>query len=392
MDTKKPRGSIFLFTVVLVIPLMLVIAGFAVDVALLFSTRSELHRAMDAAALAGAGKLGFDSTDFPAARQFAQNYAASNKFSQTRTISLNLNTANNPAGDIVLGIWDGAARTFTPSLDGTVVNAVQCRTTQSIPTYFLNMVGLTSLSTSALSIAISNPPNNAPGCVFPIGVTTCQFFNGSAWSSLGCGTSITFTTSSGQITGTTSGTNTAAWVNLLGGSANGPYLIPAITAAANGTCTSNPLAGQTVNASNGMENNVMDSFVSLFTSVYNSSPVYTINGLPDSNGNPTTAYKGKGWEVYVPLIATDCPPKDVNQSYVIQTFAKFIFTQAIHHKACVVSNPADTNTSYICSHSTDPTYPQEAIFGYFDCATLNVTPTPIPTPRAALGTRLRLVQ
>ncbi len=384
MNTKKPRGSIFLFTIVLAIPLMLVVAGIAVDVAMLFATRSELHRSMDAAALAGAGKLGFDATVFPTVRDYAVTYAGLNAYSYG-PIQLNRNDANAAGGNVVLGLWGGG--TFTPSLDGTVVNAVLCRTTQSIPTYFLNMVGLTSLSTSAQSIAVSNPPNTAPGCVFPIGVTTCQFFNGSAWSSLGCGTSITFTTSSGQITGTTSGTNTAAWVNLVGGNPNGPYLIPAINDAANGTCTSNPLAGQTVKASNGMENNVMDDFASVFTSVYNSSSVYTIN---DANGNPT--YMGKGWEVYVPLIQTDCPPTAVNQTYTIQTFAKFVFTQAIHHKACVVDNPADTNSSYICSHSTDPTYPQEAIFGYFDCASLNTTPTPIPTPRAALATRLRLVQ
>jgi len=100
---------------------------------------------------------------------------------------------------------------FQPSTDGSVVNSVLCRTRQNVPTSFLRVLGLTALPMSAQAIAVSNPPNTAPGCVFPIGVTTCQFFNGSAWSSLGCGTAVTFATSSGSSRATQAGTNTAAW-------------------------------------------------------------------------------------------------------------------------------------------------------------------------------------
>jgi len=70
---KKPRGSILLFTIALVIPLVLIVAGIAVDVSMLYAVRSELHRSMDAAALAGAGHLGVDATAFPAARAAAQS-------------------------------------------------------------------------------------------------------------------------------------------------------------------------------------------------------------------------------------------------------------------------------------------------------------------------------
>jgi len=99
--------------------------------------------------------------------------------------------------------------------------------------------------------------------------------------------------------------------------------------------------------------------------------------------------------VYVPLIATDCPPKDINQTYTIQTFAKFRFTQVINKGDCLVNNPADTNSYPLCPPpygpgTKDPNL--RAIFGYFDCAALNTTPTTIPTPRAALATRLRLVR
>ncbi len=380
---RQPKGTVILFAIFLILA-MLAFGGLAIDVAGLMTVRSELYRATDAAALAGAGNLAFDDTVFPAARAAAVSYAASNP-THFGPVTLNANAANAANGDVVLGIWDGT--NFTPSLDGTQVNATLCRASRNMPTSFLRLLGLTSVPMSAQSIATSNPPNTAPGCVLPIGVTTCQFSNGGAFTSQGCGTSVTFTTSSGHITGTTSGTNTAAWVNLVGGNANGPYLIDAINAAANGTCVANPVAGQPVEANNGMQNNVMDAFAAAFVTAYNASSTHTIK---DPDGN--TVYSGKGWEVYVPLIQTTCPPTTINETYTIQTFSKFVFTQVIHHKACTVSNPADGNTSTICANPSDPSYPQEAIFGYFDCAKLDSTPTKIPVPRAALATKLHLVR
>jgi Flp pilus assembly protein TadG len=390
MHVKKPRGSAFLFTIVLVIPFMLIMAGVAIDVGVLVTVRNELHRATDAAALAGAGHLAFDDTVFPVARANAVAYGASNP-TRFGPVSLNANGSNSPSGDVVLGVWDTSKTPpFQPSLDGTVVNAVQCRTAQTFPTSFLRLAGLTSMSMSAQSIAVSNPPNTAPACVFPIGVTTCQFFNGPAWSSQGCGTAVTFATSSGQPPGTQAGTNTGAWVDLTGANPTPGYLNTAIAAAANGTCASNPVAGETVGANNGMIQSVVETFASYFVPQYNASSATPIN---DHNGNPV--YTGKGWDVYLPLIKTDCPPKDINQSYVIQTFAKFRFTQVINKGDCLVNNPADTNSYPLCPPPNGPGVKDpnlRAIFGYFDCAKLESTPTTIPTPRAALATRLRLVQ
>jgi Flp pilus assembly protein TadG len=391
MNKRDPRGSVFLLTIVLVIPFMLIMAGIAIDMGALVTLRNELHRATDAAALAGAGKLGFDDTVFPTVRANAVTYGANNP-THFGAVSLDPNASNSPTGDVVLGVWDPSkAPKFSPSLDGSVVNAVLCRTTQSLPTSFLRLAGITSITMSGQSIAVANPPNTPPGCVFPIGVTTCQFFNGSAWSSAGCGTAVTFATSSGKVPGTQAGSNTGAWINLTGtGQANGPYLNPAISAAANGTCASNPVAGQSVNANNGMIQSVVDNFEGYFIQKYNASNVTKV-----SDGNGGFTYEGKGWEVYVPLIETECPPKSINQTYVIQTFAKFIFTQVINHGVCVVNNPADTNSHPLCPPpygpgAKDPNL--RAIFGYFDCASLTSTPTTIPTPRAALANRLRLVQ
>ncbi len=381
MNMKKPRGSAFLFSIVLIIPFMLIMAGVAIDMGVLVTVRNELHRATDAAALAGAGHLAFDDTVFPVARANAVAYGASNP-TRFGPVSLNANGSNGASGDVVLGVW--ANGVFTPSLDGSVVNAVLCRTTQTFPTSFLRLAGLTTMSMSAQSIAVSNPPNTAPACVFPIGVTTCQFVGPQGYSSLGCGTAVTFATSSGKVPGTQAGTNTGAWVNLTGGTPNGPYLQQAIAAAANGTCASNPVAGESVGANNGMIQSVVDAFEGYFVQKYNVSQDYTIK---DANG--AIQYQGKGWEVYLPLISTACPPQAINQSYTIQTFSKFVFTQVINHGNCLVNNPNDLNSLPLCSVK-DPSL--RAIFGYFDCSKLESTPTTIPTPRAALATRLRLVQ
>ncbi len=389
MDLKRPRGVILLLTILLVIPVMLVMVGVAVDVAALLATRTELHRATDSAALAGAGKLAFDDTVFPAVRANAVTFGAQNP-ARYGPVVLDPNPGNNPAGDVVLGIWNSG--TFTPSVDGTVVNAVLCRTRLNTPTSFLRLLGLTTMAMSAQSVAVSNPPNSPPACVFPIGVTTCQFVGPQGFSSLGCGTAVTFATSSGKIPGTQAGSNTGAWVNLSGASTpNTNDLRTAINDAANGTCRSNPVAGDTIGANNGMIQTVVDLLESHFVPKYNASlanPI-TIYGPKVGDQPAPLVYQGGGWEVYLPLIQTVCPPKDINQSYTIQTFSRFVFTQVINHGTCVVSNPADTNSAPLCNLK-EPDL--RAVFGYFDCAQLDSQPTNVPTPRAALATRLRLVQ
>src|SRR4029450_441017 len=94
---REQRGSILLFTTVLVVPLMIIFAGLAMDMAYYGTVDDELQRAMDAAALAGAGKLGFDSSAFPTVRSFAQNYATANPF-KTGSIHPSPNTPHEPAG------------------------------------------------------------------------------------------------------------------------------------------------------------------------------------------------------------------------------------------------------------------------------------------------------
>ncbi|MEE8494114.1 MAG: pilus assembly protein TadG-related protein, partial [Nitrospirales bacterium] len=195
---KNQRGSVLLFSIIMLMPL-LVIGAIAMDLGYVGSVRREMQRSMDAAALAGAGNLGFDDTVFPATRAAAQNYAALNGYSHydplVGDITLDLNPTNLPTGDIVLGVWEDGA--FAPSLDGTVVNAVQCQFEAPIPTSFLSMLALDNLTVSASAIAVSNPPEVIPDgtCVFPIAVSCCSFGGCTSGTSSGCGAPITFITS-----------------------------------------------------------------------------------------------------------------------------------------------------------------------------------------------------
>src|SRR4030095_16662941 len=166
---NNERGNVLLFTFTLLV-FLLVMGGFAIDFAYQAAARTELQRTIDAAALAGAGKLVFDDTVFPTVRSTAQLYGTRNSL-RTGALTLNLNTANAANGDIVLGIWN--AGTFTPSLVGNQVNAVRCQVQTTIPTSVLRLLYIGTLPITTSAVATSNPPV-LPGCetpILPIAVT-----------------------------------------------------------------------------------------------------------------------------------------------------------------------------------------------------------------------------
>src|SRR5262245_48045336 len=287
------KGNILIFTTVLVVPLTIIFGGLAFDLAHLGTVDDEIQRSLDAAALAGAGNLGFNSSAFPAARAAAQNYALLNPIhnggATQATINLNLNTANAANGDIVLGIWSGSS--FTPSLNGTQVNSVLCRYQTTMPTTFLRLLGFTGLPAAGQAIAIANPPLTPPpsACLFPIGVGSCPF---AGPTSLGCGVSITFITSSNNPNAPGAGclappcSNTAAWVNLTGTATPTPPTLQTAIANATGTVcpTSSLQTGDSVGSNNGMAQPVMDAIQTAFLQKWNPSVTYQVT---DSNNNVT---------------------------------------------------------------------------------------------------------
>lgn len=388
---KDQRGSVLLFTTVMLI-MLLVFGGIAIDLTYHGSVKRELQRSMDAASLAGAGNLGFDETVFPAARAAAQNYAAANGFSHydptSGNISLDLNTANNSNGDIVLGIWDGA--NFEPSQDGTRVNAVQCNYATTIPTSFLGLVpGLNNLQVSASAIAVTYPPAEIPPntCVFPIALSCCAFGGCSTGTSSGCGAPVTFITSSGKDEDCIEPpcTNTASWANLCDSSTpSTPDTVAAVEAAASGECTEcDSTSTPQIGTNNGMQQPVFDALEDAFLSQYGGTHEVT-----DSEGN--TVYSGPGWKVYVPVIQTECPPQAINGAHDVVGWTEFVITGGVNHGTCFPSNPADPNFPVLCPDTGEPA--MRAVFGYFKCTIVPSPPGPTPGPGPALATGLRLVR
>jgi hypothetical protein len=401
---RNQRGTAVLLALGFMI-FLLAVGGIAIDVAYQMAAIGEVERAMEAAALAGAGKLGFNDTVFPAARAAAQQYGLLNPYhnAQAQPIALNANAGNAANGDIVLGVWTNSTGTFTPSLDGTIVNAVQCQWQTTIPTSWLRVLGFQTLPVRAQAIAIANPPQLPPPntCVFPIGLSSCPFQNGGAFSSSGCGVPIKFVTSNGQA----GSTNTAAWVNMSGtGTPSAQSLNAQITAARTGNCnTTPPGVGADVGTNNGMANNVFqalkEAFVEKFNQSANATPPinYVVKDVHDS-----IVYNGPGWQVYVPVIQTQCNANGTTQAIVndhmIIGWTRFVMTQAWdttgQSSGCVVSNPADRVTSPWCTNPPEELQggASRSIFGYYECAMMESTPVLDPVPRAALGNRIRLVK
>jgi Flp pilus assembly protein TadG len=416
---KDQRGTVILFVAVLIV-VLLALGGMAIDIFYQTTVDNELQRSLDFAALAGAGGLKFDllPTTEAAIRLAAQSYAAANPIRKYNgsTVNLDLNPGNNPTGDIVLGNWDGT--TFTPGtlpLDPTVTNAVRCQFATTIPTSFLRILGVNTLQIAAQATAWGPtpiaPPNNA--CTFPIGVTDCSFQAGGAFNSGGCGTAITFISSSSQGPGSDPGSsNTAAWVNLSGTSVPNPNTTnDAINAAANGSACSAPSVGpgDEVGANNGMQqpvfNNLQDKFIIKYNASLSSGVPLTITNSP-SSGPPVPTYVGYGWDVYIPVINTGptCPPGPVNGTPTITGWTRFVITQVINiasqapqptgfgaNGRCAVANPADPNSWAYCN---DPNLHESfrGVFGYYSCEIFDSLPNPIPGPVTARAVKLQLVK
>jgi Flp pilus assembly protein TadG len=148
----KNRKGITIVMVALMLFLLLALLGMAVDIAQMYFAKNQLQVAADAAALAGAGVLDGSALTLqtPArtsAWQFGcKNHAASNpknvylvaadpqandpsatEAQRCDNVPTDLNDANNPNGDIVLGYWNPSLTpAFTPIIPtGQIANAVK---------------------------------------------------------------------------------------------------------------------------------------------------------------------------------------------------------------------------------------------------------------------------
>src|SRR3954471_19460275 len=105
---ERHRGGVIVFTVIV----MLVLIGFtglAIDWGYMTWNAQKLQNAADAAALAGAQQVWWSQVD---ARTKAVALGSMNE-AGGKPVALDSNTTNDAAGDIVIGKYDRATKTFT---------------------------------------------------------------------------------------------------------------------------------------------------------------------------------------------------------------------------------------------------------------------------------------
>ena len=130
----------------LVLPVLVGIAGLAIDLGYVLFVQADLQAAADAAALAAASSL----DDEDAASDLALEYAEKNLPSAEYGNIL-------VASDVEFGNWDDATRTFT--LGGASVNAVRVTTRRAqengnaVSMFFAQAVGFATRDVVADSIA-----------------------------------------------------------------------------------------------------------------------------------------------------------------------------------------------------------------------------------------------
>jgi hypothetical protein len=176
-----------------------------------------------------------------------------------------------------------------------------------------------------------------------------------------------------------------------------------VQAAASGTCTGTPLStGNDIPVNNGQLNNVVNwldgNSPTAFPAKYAASPELVVK-----KADGTDAYRGKGWEVFVPVIDTGggCPPAAINGSPPIVGWTRMVITQVQgKNGTCAVANHWSGNPwdqhCFTDKNGTATDLPpgwagQTGIYGYYDCTYAPAPPSTAPGPITATA-RLRLVR
>lgn len=163
-----------------VLALMLVILmGFAalvIDLGHARLVRGQLQAAADASAMAGAQLLDGTDEGLSSARETAVAVAGEHA-ARGQVIVIEENSANDPEGAVVLGIWEDD--TFTPSIDSSIVNAVRVNLSDTdIGAIFSEPAfGSGPLSAEVRATALARPGLGAGGVdwYWPFGMADCMF-------------------------------------------------------------------------------------------------------------------------------------------------------------------------------------------------------------------------
>jgi Flp pilus assembly protein TadG len=230
--------------VALTLTVLLAMAAAAIDVGHALVARNELQNVADAGALAGARTLGLLYEGMPMADM--QTYtlsgsdAAAIHTAVQDTAILNAAAGVNIAvntGDIQIGLWNSASRTFTPTVNQPRAVRVITRRDGSgngpISTFLASVIGLTSINVSTVATAELTAIGSTPPAALDLPIAISQLF----FSQYGCGDSIMVYPSNGDpqscagfTTFDQAPSNNAAMLNIINGMINGSYQTPPTTA------------------------------------------------------------------------------------------------------------------------------------------------------------------
>lgn len=176
------RGAVAL-VVALMLPVLLAVAAFAVDLAHVHAVRAELQNAADAAALRGARELNDPSTG-----QLRWSLAA-----QQAQAAIGLNRAEGQTladGTVQTGFWNLRGQpaglqltTITPT--AWDVPAVSVRLSKQgalnggpVQTFFARLWGRSGIDQSVQAVAaLVSPGQMQPGSLFPMAISQCLYDN-----------------------------------------------------------------------------------------------------------------------------------------------------------------------------------------------------------------------
>lgn len=186
---EDTRGAVAV-TVAIVIVVLFGLAALALDISNAMIARNELQNVADASALAGARQLSViyqNPSLLPPGTSYT-NYTLSDTSpiisaattvalkNQARQVAITINT-----NDIVIGVWDSAARTLTPSLLGPTGVRVTARRDGNVngpvATWLAGIMGINSMDVVATATAaLTGVGSTLPGDLeTPFGISQYRF-------------------------------------------------------------------------------------------------------------------------------------------------------------------------------------------------------------------------
>lgn len=299
MNNVKPRrlvdplgnehGAVAAMTAIFLV-VLLAMAAAVIDIGHALVTKNELQNTADAAALAGTRALGVIYEGMTPAQQQTYQLTSGDRATVVAAVQTTA-VANSAAGvpitinapDIAIGTWNPATRIHTPTVNQPKAVRVWARRDASangaISTFLASVVGLTSVSVSAVATAdMTAVGQTAPGQLdVPFGISTYYF------TQFGCGDAIQFYPNNGTPQAC------SAWHTFDQSPANANRLRTIIDGLRTGTYQSPATQpGSTLNFINGQVNSAFPNLIQLY------------NAKKDANGN---------WDVFVPVYQSDaCTP------------------------------------------------------------------------------------